>query len=150
MPWANYEDLLDYFRPTEEEEPDKINAVYLAPAEATIKGLLARAFDVASMDAHPICKTLALEEAIRMMMAYAGDDERAKVAADYVTKTTGDLVAGSMAIITGSGTQLWADSDGVAELASGSSYKPTFDMRDAEDQRVDPDRIDAEWSEDRG
>lgn len=57
-----------------------------------------------------------------------------------------------------SGNKYMMTDEGMAILPSGDTkhtawsetmeYKPTFDMRDAVDQRIDPDRLDAEWDAD--
>jgi len=60
-----------------------------------------------------------------------------------------DICCGNAPMITNSGTSLFPENTAGAEAWSNTQdYKPTFDMRDPLDQRVDPDLIDNIWLED--
>lgn len=51
------------------------------------------------------------------------------------------LNSGSAPMILDDGTSLFANQGGAESWSSTQGYKPVFDMRDAEYQRVDPDLI---------
>ena len=60
-----------------------------------------------------------------------------------------NLKKGNMPMITDTGTTIFASNNSAMDAwSSHQNYKPVFDMRDAKDQRIDPDLIDDEWDRD--
>lgn len=57
-----------------------------------------------------------------------------------------DITSGGKAMLLDDGTTIQADKLNLDDAWSDTmDYKPTFDMRDAADQRIDPDRIENDW-----
>ena len=62
-----------------------------------------------------------------------------------------DINSGNCPIILDDGSQIYPENNSKFDAFSTTQdYKSTFDMRDVQDQRVDPDYIDQLWSEDKG
>jgi hypothetical protein len=66
---------------------------------------------------------------------------------DMWNKRVERLRSGEISMSTDSGA-LQGDLAGSLPASVNQGYKPTFDNRDVIDQRVDPDKLEAEWAED--
>lgn len=66
----------------------------------------------------------------------------------YLDQRVSSIVSSGAPMVLTDGTTIFPDKAGSPKYNAWSNtqeYKPTFDMRCAEDQRIDPDRIDDEW-----
>jgi len=61
---------------------------------------------------------------------------------EHVDSVLTDIVSKNLPLVTDSGDIVSMHSD--ALYSDTMDYKPTFDHRDEIDQRIDPDRLDAE------
>lgn len=77
---------------------------------------------------------------LRVRSLAPGDSAELK---DSIDDLIASLVDGGGVMATDSGAILSPVNPGREVWGSHASYKPVFDMRDSEDQRVDPDLIDA-------
>jgi tRNA A37 N6-isopentenylltransferase MiaA len=60
-----------------------------------------------------------------------------------------DIIENNKPMVLEDGTRLFSEALGENDSWSNNeNYNPTFDMRDAEDQRVDPELIDDTWDND--
>lgn len=57
------------------------------------------------------------------------------------------LRSGQESMVTTSGS-IQGEAPGNLPMSTNQGFKPTFDMRDSEQQRIDPDRLEAERAED--
>lgn len=59
-----------------------------------------------------------------------------------------DITSGGKYMILDDGTTIVPNENINSPWGQTADYKPVFDLRDAEEQRIDPDRLDYVWSED--
>ena len=62
---------------------------------------------------------------------------------DYLEKRVTDIRSGNLPMVLDDGTQLFSDGSQGQVWGTHQDFKPTFDQRDAEQQRIDPDLLRA-------
>ena len=142
MAYADYYALIARYRVVETLGGAKeVNSSWIHYAEKAVEAKLAKGFTIPFAGSHPTIVDLVLDEAYRRILL-TREPAQAQALSDEIEKKVGLLLEGTETIATGSGTAIFADTDGIYH--TNQAYKPTFDMRDARYQRIDPDRLDDE------
>lgn len=116
--------------------------VVVGYAETTIEGALAPAFTVPFSEAYVQVKDLCVDEVWRRLMMTRDPDAAEEMAKDIKSRV--DKLLSGQAALVGAGGPVYGSLPGRGVWSTTMGYKPVFDMRDAEDQHRDPDRLDAE------
>jgi len=117
---------------------DFVNSHFIYYAEKWVETKLSPGFTVPFDAAHPTVKDLVIKATL---CRFERDPELRAACREELQEDITALLSGAEGIMTGSGT-LMASTAMTEVSAQGSGYKPTFDMRDYPDQRIDPDLLD--------
>ena len=143
--YANYDDLLRRYRAFAEDfrgGAPNANSHAIYYAERQVEAMLAEQYAI------PLPTTSAIVTDLVIDLTYHNGmiGKNAKVTDplwEWISERIEKLKDGDMALVKDDGTFLTAaETNAVYHNMAG--YKTTHDMRDAECQRVDPDRLDAE------
>lgn len=144
MTYATFEELLLRDSTYHDYSPESVNSGTIYFAERDVEARLAQGYTVPFTAAHPTVKDLTLMESLWRLER---DLSRKTQMREELDARYGRLLSGTEILMTGSGGL--APSGAALEPWSPlTDYKPTFDTRAPEDQRIDPDRQDAEEAED--
>jgi hypothetical protein len=117
--------------------------------DAKLSNLYAVPFGVNSVP--PVIQTIATKVSAITLFDHIGIEERdtKQLHIERLEKfweLLGKIADGSLTIVDSSGTEVSQSTANINILSTNKDFKPVFDMRDAEDWRVDPDLIDLENS----
>jgi hypothetical protein len=120
-------------------------------AENAVDGMLSPGFSVPFTEgaAPEGVNDLCIDEAYRRLLL-GRNSERAKELQEDIERRVKALLSGEAHLVDTDGTVEAATSTRGQVWSETMNYKPTFDMRDAEEQHIDPDRLDAEDDADDG
>jgi len=141
-PYATWKHLANRYRAFADDLGDAsiVNSHHIAPSEAQVEGRLAAKFTVPFEGVPLQVRELVLD---LTYLRWLTPRDLAR-AADLRTDIDGRiarLLDGTDSLVLEDGTTVTADGAGAVHHTR-AGYKPVFDMRDAEDQHVDPDLLD--------
>lgn len=111
-------------------------------AESYIEGRLASAYSV-PLTAGPTVRDLCIDETYRRLML----GRNAKIAEELredIERRIQQLIDGDAAMVDDDGDVITGNSTFGQAWSETMDYKPAFDMRDAEEQHIDPTRLEDE------
>lgn len=117
----------------------------IAYAENAVNGMLAPGFSVpfTTGSAPQGVKDLTIDEAYRRLLM-GRNSERAKELQEDIERRVKSLLGGDSHLVDTDGSTIVATSTSGQVWSETMDYKPTFDMRDTEEQHIDPQRLDDE------
>ena len=125
-----------------------INSYWLPYGALRVNECLSNAFTVPFSNNNHTARDLSIQFAyIGMLLRTRNQTDSEELKKD-VYERIDKILAGNSPMISDSGEAVYSSNTMFDSWSNNSTYKNTFDMRDAEDQRVDPDLITALWSED--
>ena len=149
--YATYSDFAQIYNLGPRIAQTEIENHWLPHGALVVNELLGKCFSVPFSSNNETAKDLNLHFAYLGILERTRNQEDSEELRNAINSRIENICKGNAPMITTSGKALWPDTD-IANRFDGWSntqdYKPTFDMRQAINQRVDPDLIDALWSED--
>jgi hypothetical protein len=112
-------------------------------AESYIEGRLAPGYSVPFSTAYPAVKDLCIDESYRRLLLGRSAEKAEELRLDIDRRIT-QLLDGDMTLVDDSGGQVATNRTSGQVWSETMAYKPTFDMRDAEYQHIDPSRLEDE------
>lgn len=127
-----------------------INSSWLPHGALRVNEALGGAFTIPFSDNNQTAKDLSIHFAyLGILNRTRNQDDSGELRA-YLQQRVTDITCYNHPMITDTGEALYAGKPTTFNVfGSTADYKNTFDMRDAKDQRVDPDLIDDLFNEDR-
>lgn len=146
MSYATYSEYIARY-PNDNEVSEVNSTIFFASAR--VDGELGSVFTIPFSSNNITAKDLTIDqtELILLQRSKSPKDDWIDLK-ECIQERYSDLRNNKEAMITTSGEIIQGDLAGNLPASINQSFKPTFDMQDTEFQRVDPDRIDAERSED--
>jgi hypothetical protein len=146
MAYATFDEFAARY-PTRLGEAE-VTSHFLAPAAQRLEAMLAGWFSAPFSDNNLTAKDLCIDLAQVLLMQRSKDPQDWRPLAAHLERRVADLRDGREAMITASGEAIHRIPHG-SIWSSTQEFKPVFDLRGAEAQRVDPDQIDDEERRDR-
>ena len=147
-PYVNQGDLVRRYRIFNEiGDAPLVNSTFIAPAEAEIEGRLAAKYSVPFTGSPLKVRALVLDLVWAKYMR-TRDPAMAAAMVEDINRQIADLLSGDEVIVLEDGTSVGPSGTDDRFFHTQAGYKPIFDVRPAEDQRIDPDRLEAEYDED--
>jgi hypothetical protein len=146
MAYASYAEFHARY-PTRLSEAE-VSSHFLGPASRRLDALLAGWFNVPFSDNNLTAKDLTIDLAQMLLLQRSKEPQDWQALAGRIEQRAEDLREGREAMITSSGEAIHRIPHG-AVWSSTQEFKPVFDLRRAEQQHVDPDRLEDEERQDR-
>jgi hypothetical protein len=144
MPYATYSEFSQRY-PTRIPEAE-ITSHFLPHAANRLEAMLAGYFSVPFSANNLTAKDLCIDFAYLMILQRSKSPKDGEGLAQLVSDRVAALRAGREAMVTTSGEALYRVDGQV--WSTTQPFKPVFDLREAPEQRIDPDRLMAEERED--
>jgi hypothetical protein len=129
--------------------PAEINSYWLVHGALRVNESLGHIYTTPFSTNNYTAKDLSIQYAELGILVRTRKKDDSKELDKQIAIRVTDITSGSKYMMTDEGLALHPDGTTSQDAWSETmDYKPTFDMRDAMDQRVDPDRIDDEWDAD--
>lgn len=150
LSYATYSEFIGFYNP-KGFSVDDITNNWLPHGSLVVNERLAGSFTIPFSSNNETAKDLSIH------FAYLGILNRSRNTTDsdelrtYLDDRIASIVSSGNPMITTSGDAIYSNNPGSPKFTAWSNtenYKNTFDVRCAEDQRIDPDYLDDLWDED--
>ncbi len=130
-------------------DADEISGVWLPYGALRVNERLSKSYATPFSSNNFTARDLSIHYAyLGILLRTRNIDDSEELKADLDARIA-DIIGENGTMINDDGSELAASQNTLFTVYSSTQdYKPTFDMRDAIDQRVDPDLIDELWAED--
>jgi hypothetical protein len=127
----------------------EINSAWLPYGTLRVNESLGSCFTTPFSSNNETARDLSIHYAyLGILLRTRNQDDSEELKNDLILRVT-DICCGNAPMILDDGTSFFAATGSKFDAYSTTQdYKPTFDMREAEQQRIDPDLIDDLWGED--
>ena len=129
----------------------EINSSWLPYGALRVNESLGRCFTTPFSSNNQSAKDLSIRFAyLGYLLDTRNETDSEELDKNLTTRVT-DICCGNAPMILDDGTSIFPDltaGSGTDAWSNTQQYKSTFDMRDAEDQRIDPDLIQDTWNMD--
>lgn len=127
----------------------QINSAWLPYGTLRVNESLGGCFTTPFSSNNQTARDLSIHYAyLGILLRTRNQEDSEELKNDLILRVT-DICCRNMPMILDDGTSIMPDKGSIFEAFSTTvDYKPTFDMRESENQRVDPDFIRDLWDED--
>ena len=147
MPYATWSEFSERY-PTRLPEAE-VASHFLVHAASRLESMLAGYFSVPFSANNLTAKDLNIDLAYLLILQRSKSPSDGRPLAELVSERIAALRAGREAMVTTSGAALYRASGDGPVWSTTQPFKPVFDLREAPEQHVDPERLAAEEREER-
>jgi len=144
MPLINWADVQQRYPDARNVEATLGNSVHIFYAEAELNSRLAVGFTTPFSSSNVTARDLCMDLIYGRLMKFS-NPERAQKVLDNIDARCNDLLNGKQDMVLIDGTLVHSSAVANGVWSSNENYSPTFDMTDAQDQEIDPDRQQDEY-----